>query len=224
MSGWLVALPLTSGPIALFVAIEAGPNIARQVADGALVGAIGQVAFAAAYTFASTRVDWRASLALATACFLGVGFAVPDVAPVLGYLGLIVAIVAFLAAIGARETASNLAAPPPTWDIPARVVVATILVVAISSLAPFLGGRVSGVLATFPVYGSVLTTFAHVTRGSGAAAQVLRGLATGLVGFGAFFLTLDLLLPSLGIPRAFLVASAVGLLVQAATWPLIRRR
>jgi hypothetical protein len=42
-----VALPSTSGTIALFIAIDAGPELAREAAAGALVGAIAQVVFAA---------------------------------------------------------------------------------------------------------------------------------------------------------------------------------
>jgi len=42
-----VAVPSTSGPIAVFIAIDAGPELARKAAAGALVGAIAQVVFAA---------------------------------------------------------------------------------------------------------------------------------------------------------------------------------
>jgi hypothetical protein len=117
---------------------------------------------------------------------------------------------------------SGVAIAQPAWDIPARVVVATILVAGISTLAPLLGGRVSGILATFPVYAAVLTTFAHVTRGRDEAAAVLRGLVIGLGGFGAFFLVLSSLLGAAEIAEAFLVALIVGLVVQAATLPLVR--
>ena len=46
LSGWLVALPLTSGPIAFFIAIESGSDVAREAAQGSLLGAVAQVAFA----------------------------------------------------------------------------------------------------------------------------------------------------------------------------------
>lgn len=55
LSGWLVALPLTSGPIVFFIAVEAGPDVAQQAAGGALIGATAQVAFAAAYTLMARR-------------------------------------------------------------------------------------------------------------------------------------------------------------------------
>jgi hypothetical protein len=63
------------------------------------------------------------------------------------------------------------------------------LVVAIRAAAPIVGGRVAGILATFPVYVSVLTTFAHRLGGPTQAKGVLRGLLIGLPGFAAFFLS-----------------------------------
>lgn len=223
LSGWLVALPLTSGPIALFIALESGADIARQAAGGSLLGASAQVAFAAAYTLVVRHVGWGPSLAVAAVAFFAVGFAIPPMPPIVTYGLLIVAVAVFLVTLGRRPSPARSAVTPPTWDIPARVIVATALVVMISSLAPVIGGRFSGILATFPVYAAVLATFAHVTRGSGEASDVLRGLATGLLGFGAFFLALGYLLGVTGIALSFAAALAVGFVVQAATLRLVRR-
>lgn len=223
LSGWLVALPLTSGPIALFIAMDSGSVVAQQAAGGSLLGATAQVAFAVAYTLACRRAGMAASLAAGAAAFFAVGVLVPPMPPVVEFALLVASVAVFLATIGRRPTVAATAVQPPSWDIPARVVVATVLVIAISALAPVIGGRASGILATFPVYGTVLATFAHVHRGPSEAAAVLRGLATGLLGFGAFFLALGRLLEVTGIPLAFIGALAFGFLVQAATLPLVRR-
>ena len=223
LSGWLVALPLTSGPIALFIALEAGVDVARQAAGGSLLGATAQVAFAAAYTVAARRLGWMWSLMAGVISFFLVGFLVPPMLPVLGYALLLLAVAIFLVTLGRRTHEDRRTFAAPAWDIPARVVIATALVVAISSGAPLIGGRFSGVLATFPVYAAVLSTFAHATRGPGEASEVLRGLSTGLVGFGAFFLALGFLLGVIGIVGSFVGALAVGSLVQLATLPLVRR-
>jgi hypothetical protein len=222
LSGWLVAMPLTSGPIALFIALDAGAGVARDAAHGSLLGAVAQVAFAAVYTAASRRLGWIRSLTTASVAFFVVGFATPSLAPVVTYLLLLAAVGLFLWISRQRHARAGAVTSLPAWDIAARVVVATALVVAISSLAPFVGGHVSGVLATFPVYASVLATFGHLTRGPGEAAEVLRGLVTGLIGFGAFFLGLGALLAVTGIAVSFLGAFVIGLAVQAATLPLLR--
>jgi hypothetical protein len=223
LSGWLVALPLTSGPISLFIAIDSGPSVAQQAAGGSLLGATAQVAFAAAYTLVCHRAGMLPSLVAGSVAFFAVGLLVPPMAPILEYGLLVAAVAVFLATIGRRPAVPATPVQPPAWDIPARVVVATVLVIAISALAPVIGGRASGILATFPVYAAVLATFAHVHRGPGEAAAVLRGLATGLLGFGAFFLALGWLLGTTGIPLAFAGALAFGFAVQAATLPLVRR-
>lgn len=223
LSGWLVALPLTSGPIAFFIAIESGSDVAREAAQGSLLGAVAQVAFAAAYTVASRRMGWVASTTFGSIAFVLVA-ALPPLPAVATYALLVLGVGAFLAVFRTESGPNPSPAAMPGWDIPARAVVATALVVGISALAPMIGGRMSGILATFPVYAIVLATFGHVTRGSRESAEVLRGLATGLLGFGAFFLALGSLLATTGIVESFMVALAVGAAVQAATLPVVRTR
>jgi hypothetical protein len=111
--------------------------------------------------------------------------------------------------------------PPPRWDIPARMVVTTVLVVALTETAPVLGPRLSGVLATFPVYAAILTVFAH-RAGSAAAVQVLRGLLVGLLSFAGFFVALGGLIDRLGVAGSFVAATAAALAIQAASFVLVR--
>jgi hypothetical protein len=49
VGGWLVGLPLTSGPIALFLALERGTGFASDAAEGILVGLISVATFCLAY-------------------------------------------------------------------------------------------------------------------------------------------------------------------------------
>lgn len=220
-SGWLIALPLTSGPIAFFIALELGPRAATEAAAGSLQGAIGQVAFCVVYVRASRQVGWRASLALAAVAFAVVGILFPPLpAPVL-FAGLLAAIAGGLWLTREVPSATLAASVTPSWDIPGRVVVATVLVLAISTAAPLIGGRASGILATFPVYGAVLATFAHQLRSSANAAAILRGLMTGLLGFATFFLLLGFLLERTDIGVAFVSATIAALAVQAVTLPLM---
>jgi hypothetical protein len=111
----------------------------------------------------------------------------------------------------------------PRWDIPARMAVATVFVVALTAVAPLLGPRLAGLLAPFPLYATVLTTFAHRLQGSASAVAVLRGLLLGLFGFAAFFLTLGQLLSVSSIAIAFVAAIVVVLVVQGGSLALGRR-
>ena len=110
---------------------------------------------------------------------------------------------------------------PPRWDLPARMVIATALVLVITELAPVLGARWSGVLATFPVYAAILTVFAH-RAGAAPAVEVLRGLLLGLLAFAAFFVVLGALIAHVPIAVAFAAAIVSALAVQAASFARVR--
>lgn len=234
MTGWLVALPLTSGPIFVFVALELGQGSAVAAAAGSLLGALGQVAFAATYAALARRTGWLVSLVGAALAFGAAVAIVPAEAPAFLFVAALVA-AAVVAAwlLPTRSDESQPATPPSRWDIPARALVATVLVVAISGIAPLIGGRAAGILATFPVYVSVLTTFAHRVGGPGQAGEVLLGLVVGLPGFASFFFIVASLLGSIGLwPSVTLALTvAIGLnlvlllgLRRVATWDMRAER
>jgi hypothetical protein len=226
-SGWLLALPLTSGPIALFIALELGPAAGAQAAAGSLVGATAQVGFSLAYAAASRReLDWPACLALASAAFAIAAVVIPPLAPLLLFVIALMAVglgVPFLRA-AAPDTDLPPVARPSRWDIPSRAIVATLLVLAISGGAPLVGGHAAGILATFPIYVSVLTTFAHGLGGPSQARAVLRGLLLGLPGFATFFVVVALLVVPAGVVPAFGLALATAVALNVAILVLIVRR
>jgi hypothetical protein len=227
LSGWLIALPLTSGPIALFIALDLGAAAGAQAATGALVGATAQVAFAAAYARGSRRWGWLGSLIAASAGFIVATVVLAALLPADPPLLYLVA----LASIGAgllllatpRPDAALGVVRPGRWDIPARAVVATALVLAISGVAPIIGGHVAGVIATYPVYISVLTSFAHRLAGPAQAIGVVRGLLLGLPGFSTFFLVVATALPAWPVLAAFGVALASAIAINLAILALTLR-
>jgi len=111
----------------------------------------------------------------------------------------------------------------PWWDLPARMVLATTLVLAITSGAELLDPRLAGLLATIPLYASILAGFGHTLVGPRAAIDVWRGLLFGLFGFGAFYLTLALFLEPVGM-AAFALAILAAVVMQAATLRTMQRR
>jgi hypothetical protein len=215
LSGWLVALPLTSGPVLVFIALELGTVPATTAASGSLVGALAQVGYIAGYVVAARRYDWPGALLAASAAFAVVAAVVPAAPPLVLYVGSLAAIALVLRFLGGGAGAQEHAptTEPGRWDIPARAVVATAIVVVITMAAPIVGGRPAGILATFPVYVSVLTTFAHRVAGPGEARQVLFGLTLGLPGFATFFFVMASLVAAAGLWAALGVAlvSAIGL-------------
>ena len=220
VGGWFVGLPLTSGPIALFLALDHGTGFAAAAAVGSLAGALAEAVFCVAYG-AMARRGWPVALGAATLGFVLVAALLQRAVLPLG----VTAVCAFAALAVAfplmpRRRAAAPPPPPPAWDLPARMVITTALVLLITGAASALGPRLSGVLATFPVYAAILTIFAH--RASAAAAvQVLRGLLLGLLAFAGFFVVLGATIEPLGVAIGFALATAAALAIQGASLALV---
>jgi len=224
IGGFLVGLPLTSGPVSVFLALEHGPTFAAQATSGSLAATAAQAGFCLVYCKLARR---GAAIALAIAC---VTFALA--AALLRWMGLsplalfAVALAAMgLVLVAVPKDPSRLAASIPTsrWDLPGRMVLVTALVMAVTLLAPSLGPQTSGVIASFPLMGAILAVFAHLAIGSAAAQQVLRGMVAGLFGFGVFFYVLSLTLTRSSLPVAYGLAILGALAVQSALWRRIRQ-
>ena len=76
----------------------------------------------------------------------------------------------------------------------------------------------AGIIATFPIDASVLTSFAQRTRGPAEAILVLRGLLYGSPGFATFCLLVGVLLGSTGIAMAFALSLGAALASRAPRW------
>ncbi|MGF6854587.1 hypothetical protein [Paraburkholderia sp. CI3] len=69
IGGLLVGMPLTSGPISVFPALEHGPAFAAQATGGSLVATAAQAAFCIAYCRLAI-LGWPTALAGASRYFL----------------------------------------------------------------------------------------------------------------------------------------------------------
>lgn len=208
VSGWLIGLPLTSGPLVLVLAIEHGRPFAARTATGSLSGAIAEAAFCVGWAFGGRAPLLVASLGFAAAAAAVHGL--PLVAlVVLVPIALVVAL-RLLPPFPARTDGVRT----PRWDLPARVVVAVVAIVSLSAAATTIGARLTGLLAVYPLYSAVLATFAHRLEGRAAAVGLLRGLLVGLFSFAAFYSLLAFLLPRAGTGGAFASAIAAALTVQ----------
>lgn len=228
VSGWLIGLPFTSGPITFFLALSHGNAFAAAGAVGTLGGAATQAAFCVAYMLLAGkwRWPWPAALAGSLMIFLGATAALQALAlplwPVVG-LGL-AALSVSLGWWPVQGQTAPAGGALPAWDLPARMLTATLFVLALTGAAPLLGARLTGLLAPLPIYGSVLTGFAHHQNGLAGAAAVLRGLLVGLFAFIGFYFCIASLIEPAGVGWAFGAAALVALIIQGASGWLMRRR
>jgi hypothetical protein len=219
VSGWLVGLPMTSAPIAFLLALSHGTGFAASAALGTLSGTTAEVIFCLCYAWLSLRFDWPVALALASLSFAGSAFLIEHVT--IPLLPLFLIQVAALM-VGLRLLPTGVvvlrAETPPRWDMPMRMIMAAGFVLLVTGVAPIIGPRMTGLLAIFPLYTSILTAFAHHQHGPYAAVSVLRGLLFGLFAFTGFYLTLAALIEPSGIGAAFAASVVAALAIQAVTY------
>lgn len=222
--GIVAGLPLTSGPISLYLALEQGMPFAGEAAHGSLIGVGAVLASYLAYLLVSRRFS------ILSSCLAGFGgFVVwalaagrTDSDTILVLLDL--ALTGLLLALtrGAR-TGTNPARLPP-WDLPARITVSTGLVVLVTLAAPLLGPAVSGSLAPVPVIAWPLIVFVHVQSGRHEAVATIRGTVSGAVGLCAFNLAVIRFAPTQGVAFTYAVALSLSLAVSLASVGVIYRR
>ena len=213
VGGWFVGLPLTSAPVCFFLALDQGVGFAAAASLGCLAGAASEAGFGLVYSTVARHFGWPLALAAASFGFVVCGFAFAEAAlPLWPLVAAACAALAGALLLMPRLGEGRATLPRrPRWDIPARMVVATALVLGLTSLAPYAGARLSGLFATYPVFAAVLAAFSHHGRGPAAAVQVLRGLMSGLFAFTGFFAVLASSIERIGIAAAFAAATLVAL-------------
>ena len=126
ISGWFIGLPLTSGPVCFFLAVEQGTGFAAATARGCLAGAAAEAGFCLAYAVAAQTGGWPSAIGAGTIAFAVAAAAMQLTAPPLWLLAAIVCVALTLALrLMPRLAAGRAQLPtPPRWDLPARMIVA----------------------------------------------------------------------------------------------------
>ncbi len=255
VSGWLVGLPFTSGPIAYILAVSHGSSFAASAAVATLAGVLSEAAFSLAMGWIGLLLGWPFALLGGCVAFFAVLFVLQQLPLAVGMvflaamLALVIALclmpahgssapwIAFQARLARATMPSSVASTPiapttptagakaggalPWWDLPARMIIATLFVILLTGVSSGLGAQLTGLLAPFPIYVSILAVFAYQQDGPHAAVGTLRGLLLGLFSFSAFFLIVALLLTRLGVLPTFGLAIVVALAIQGGSlWAL----
>ena len=220
ISGWIVGMPLTTGPVIFILAVQQGTAYATTAALGTLSGGLSLMIFALTYSWLARSFHWPITLVVSSLLFFAATFILQQQAFTL--LPLFLSIVGLLAITLRLMPPTQTPSPVtpitlPWWDLPLRMIVATTLVLVLTSFSDVLGPRLTGLLATFPIYASTLAAFAHHLQGPEAAARVQRGLLLGMFSFAGFYGFLGTMLQPFGIVIGFSGAIAVALLIQGGS-------
>lgn len=220
IGGIVVGLPLSTGPIFLFLAVDQGLGFADRACVGILLGLIGLAGFALIYTVASRYAGWSFSIIASAVTFFVVS-AITSRLMLGGVVGAgLGAYTALLLAaslirrprLGARRPGS------PWWDIWFRMTAAAALTLAITTAAERLGPTHSGIVGTYPVVTTVIMTFTHRQFGREVAIAMLRGTVLSWIGFVSCFVVIGLTIkpyglgPSLGLGALATVVTTLSVL------------
>jgi hypothetical protein len=222
VAGWLAGLPLVTGPILYFVALERGDDFASLAARATLAAVCAMLAFNLAYAWAALSAGWPLAFAAGLAGWLAAALLIS-----MGPASLVFA--------GATALAALFAAPrlfpaprglhavhaPPVTELFLRMAAGAFFVVAVTASAAALGPAWTGRLSTIPILGLVLAIFTHRASGPRSAAALLRAMARGLYSYATFCFMIALLLPRTSLSLAFGAAIVAGLAIQAASRRLL---
>lgn len=224
ISGWLIGLPLTSGPAAFFLALEQGNAFASEASRGIMIGITSVFVFSLAYSWTASRLMWLSSVMVGWAVyFVSTYFLEMVYLPLLiGFAYVIVVLLASLFLMP-KTGPEHLSIRSPKWDIPARMFSATALVFLITGVASLLGPQLTGLLTPFPVYATILAVFAHRLGGGDSAVRLLRGVVAGSFTFAVFFLVISLTLTAWGVGASFLLAICVSLVSHAISLRFLKQ-
>jgi uncharacterized membrane protein (GlpM family) len=215
VAGWLAGFPVVAGPILLFLAVERGAAFATQAAINSLSAVFASIAFSLVYARCSQRWNWMISLCVAMSAWFLAAFTLSFTVDAL-WTAALIALITLVA--GPRlfppATAGAITSSLPKGELALRMIAGAILTVLVTLLASNIGPKWSGLLAVFPVLGSVLSVFSHATHGAQYVAVLLRAMAMGMWSFAVFCGALAISLHHLAITVAFVAALGLAALTH----------
>jgi len=207
--GHLLGAPTTTGPFLLVVCLSSGPAATARASNGSVAGQLAVACFCLAYgRFASVfRPSATLALALAIATLAGAA------GTVLGNVWLTAGLAITVIVAGLLTWPASTAPHQPSdharaWEIPARMALSGMTVLAAAVVAKVVGSFAGGMLSSLPVLLGIVTPSVHRRSGASAASDMMRGAMMSAVSTISFLLVLSCELVPLGPVPGFLLALA----------------
>jgi hypothetical protein len=213
VGGWLLGLPLNSGPILVFLLVEQGPRFTADAARGSLLGILAWAAFCVAYAHCCVKMSWWWSTLTGWFAYSAIAFLLVPVRMNVIWTFAVVVLVMGIVLLTFPKPARFDERSSAKYEIWLRMATATAMVVTLTSIARTLGPTRSGILSAFPAYTTILAVFSH-RHGAASAVRVLKGVSAGLYTAATFFLVLSLALRYWSGAVSFALAGGAALLVQ----------
>jgi hypothetical protein len=223
VAGWLLGLPLNSGPILFFLLFEQGRGFTLEATRSSLLGILAWAAFCLTYAFCCIKLPWWWSTLAGWSAYCLVAWILLPVklSVTWAFVLVTVAIAGILLSFPKPSQPDAIRGAPPR-DLWLRMLSASVMVVTLTSAAKALGPTRSGILSAFPAYTTILAVFSQ-RHGPASAVKAMKGVTAGLFTAATFFLALSISMMRFSGARSFGVATAAALLVQAVSLLFIRR-
>ncbi len=220
VGGLVATLPISAGPVYLFLALDHDASFIAASAMASLAANAVTGQFALVYILVAQVRGPLASLAIALGFWLLAIFLVRSVEWTLaGALALNAA--SYVVAVPAARRFRSASFRPPRrrwYDVPLRAGLVATLVAIVVGLSTRVGPTLTGMLAVFPVVLTSLILIFHPRIGGPATAAILANTLPGLVGFAVAVLALHVAAVPLGKAAALMLALAVSIGWTLTLW------
>lgn len=214
IAGLLGGLPVVGGPIIFFITLEQGVPFGIQTTVAGLGSCAALMFFSVTYCWACIQLHWTIAYIVAVAAWILSALVISQIHPPL--------MLATTLAIASLAIAPfTLPKPQPlndakakANDLPLRMAAGALITIAITGLAPLLGSEWSGLLALFPVIGSVLAIFTHSQYGPAQVSNMYRGMIRGLYSLVGYLFTYASLLGVTKLWLGCLLSALVAIAIQ----------
>jgi hypothetical protein len=213
IGGLVATLPISAGPVYIFLALDHDAHFIAQSALGSLVTNAFNVAFALTYALLAQKRGLLVSLGGAFAAWTALiwtsGFVMWTLAAAI-LLNAVIVAGAFWLSAPLRH------APMPRvrrrwYDLVLRAAMVALLVGVVVTLSFRIGPRASGNLAVFPIVLTSIMIILHRRVGGPATAAVMANAVVGLGGFAIAVIVLNLTADRLGSALALALTLAVSM-------------
>jgi hypothetical protein len=225
--GALVAtLPISAGPSYVFLALD---HDAAFVAEGALASLpINAATMSLGLTYVLLAQRRGVVVSWVSAILVWIAFAalIRSVHWTLAG-GLVANAIAFAICIPLFARFRHVKMPLITrrwFDIPLRALLVSTLVAAVVTLSGWVGPKISGMIALFPMVFSSMMLILHPRIGGPPTAAVIANTAWGMIGFGIAIAVLHVAVLQFGSAIGLSLALATCVSWNLSLWWLGRRR
>lgn len=212
IGGLVATLPISAGPVYVFLALDHGAHFIAQAALGSLVTNAVNVVFAMSYALLAQKRSMSVSLTGAFVVWLAVFYVTAQVPWTLA-LALLFNVIVIAGSLWIVHPLRHVrvAAVQARWyDLLLRAGMVATLVGTVVTLSYTIGPRLSGNLTVAPIVLTSIIIILHRRIGGPATAAILANAVIGLGGFGIAVAALHLTAERLGSPLALTLTLAIS--------------